>query len=152
MNSFNKDIKITVQLTKTDKIQGILEFIYKESIHTYLLQYPRTTNQDTQQQVKSFHLLPLKSSLAFDSFHSEGNHLSYFSSRPQFVLDILTLVQWLLLLANPQHMRITHYLHALCRSDLCYFCCCQLMGPRGTTITCHNSSAPRGEFFWSDMS
>jgi hypothetical protein len=27
-----------------------------------------------------------------------------------------------------------------------------LMGPRGTTITCHNSSAPRREFFWSDMS
>ncbi len=26
-----------------------------------------------------------------------------------------------------------------------------LMGPRGATITCHNSSAPRGEF-WSYMS
>ncbi len=26
------------------------------------------------------------------------------------------------------------------------------MGPRGATITCHNSSAPRGEFFRSDMS
>jgi hypothetical protein len=27
-----------------------------------------------------------------------------------------------------------------------------IMGPRGTTITCHNSSAPCGEFFQSDMS
>jgi hypothetical protein len=27
-----------------------------------------------------------------------------------------------------------------------------VMGPRGATITCHNSSAPCGEFFWSDMS
>ncbi len=27
-----------------------------------------------------------------------------------------------------------------------------MMGLRGATITCHNSSALRGEFFWSDMS
>jgi hypothetical protein len=30
MNSFKKDIKITVQLTNTDEIEGIIEFIYKE--------------------------------------------------------------------------------------------------------------------------
>ncbi len=27
-----------------------------------------------------------------------------------------------------------------------------IMGPRGATITCHNCSVPRGEFFWSDVS
>jgi hypothetical protein len=28
----------------------------------------------------------------------------------------------------------------------------RMMDPSGATITCYNSSAPRGEFIWSDMS
>jgi hypothetical protein len=37
MNSFKKDIKITLQLTNTDEIEGIIEFRYKERKITYLM-------------------------------------------------------------------------------------------------------------------